>query len=365
MRLSGKSILIISPQKWEGQFVSKHHYAIELSKRNNIVFFLEPPKGALCFEIIESKYENLYIVKHGFFFSKKLRFHLRLLYDFLVFFYLKKILTKLPQFDVVWCFEPNLYSKLDWFKAKFKIYHPVDYISEAYQLNVGKSADIIFSVAKNILDQINGFGVPAYLINHGLSSLFVERSLVAWKRNDKLQFAYVGNLCIKGLDLDSLLLVISKYPEIQFVFYGNYHCSDHKRRNFINFLENQNNVSMKGLVSPELISKELANYDGYIVCYNPLEELNSASNSHKILEYLSAGRVIVSNRISYYEDSDLIEMASMNDNSDYISVFDKVINNIAYYNTYSLMNKRRQFALLNSYSCQIDKIENKIRECVE
>ena len=41
MKLKNKTILIISPERWGTNFVSKHHYALELAKNNN-VYFLNP-----------------------------------------------------------------------------------------------------------------------------------------------------------------------------------------------------------------------------------------------------------------------------------------------------------------------------------
>ncbi len=38
-----KTILLISPESWGKSFVSKHHYAVELAKKGNIVYFLNPP----------------------------------------------------------------------------------------------------------------------------------------------------------------------------------------------------------------------------------------------------------------------------------------------------------------------------------
>ena len=46
MELRNKTIFIISPQRWDGLRISKHHYALELSSRDNQVYFLEPVKKA-------------------------------------------------------------------------------------------------------------------------------------------------------------------------------------------------------------------------------------------------------------------------------------------------------------------------------
>ena len=39
--LKNKKILLISPQSWGTMFVAKHHYAIELAKLGNEVYFFE------------------------------------------------------------------------------------------------------------------------------------------------------------------------------------------------------------------------------------------------------------------------------------------------------------------------------------
>ena len=70
--LKKKVILLISPQPWGSLYISKNHYALELSK-NNIVFFLCPQSQALHsnykIQIKPSgESDNLYIVYHKLFF---------------------------------------------------------------------------------------------------------------------------------------------------------------------------------------------------------------------------------------------------------------------------------------------------------
>ncbi len=43
MKIINKTILFISPGPWGINHVSKHHYAIELAKIGNDVYFLNPP----------------------------------------------------------------------------------------------------------------------------------------------------------------------------------------------------------------------------------------------------------------------------------------------------------------------------------
>ena len=66
MKLENKVIWILSPNRWGKMKVSKHHYALTLAARNNIVYFIEPPSlessGMVIQPSTESK--NLFIVSY-------------------------------------------------------------------------------------------------------------------------------------------------------------------------------------------------------------------------------------------------------------------------------------------------------------
>lgn len=359
MKLRGKSILLISPQKWDGQFVSKHHYARELAFKGNQVFFLGPPSKKGRVEIKPTNFENVFVISHSFWFSRKIRFHFRDLFDILVKFHVKSLIKKIGSIDLVWCFEPNLYKNLEWFGSETKIYHPVDYVEEKTQIQVGISADIIFSVAYNILDQFHDIETPSFFINHGLSNDFIQDCKV--KQCAKISFAYIGNLMIRGLDRKSISEIILTHPEIEFDFYGSYPV--HSDDSFIDFLNVQPNCHLKGIKTTAELAQLLKSYSGFLMCYIPEMELNNGSNSHKILEYLSFGKVIIANKVLHYEQHrDLIQMSTQSNNSDYIELFQETVLNINKYNSEELFEKRRALAYENTYSNQIDRIEKHLNE---
>lgn len=354
MKLRNKRILIVSPQGWDdGRFVSKHHYASELALRGNQVFFLGPPNGDKDITIKPTKVKHLSVISHRFKFNRSIRFHLRWLYDVLAKQHVRSINKVTGKIDIVWCFEPNLYTSLTWFNADFNIYHPVDIIDKREQLNVGNSADVIFSVADNILDRFNNTKTLKQFINHGLSKEFTIHSET--HQNSSVKFAYIGNLMIKGLDRDRIKQIVINHPSIGFDFYGNYNSNSD---DFISFLQQQNNTKLLGLRSTKELAKELTNYSGFILCYNPQLESNSGTNSHKILEYLSFGKVIVANKIYHYEKyRNLIQMSLKEDNSDYDKLFEETVSNLEKYNSKELVDKRKNLAFSNTYAKQIDRIE--------
>ena len=102
----GKNILLISPEAWSHLFVSKHHYAIELSKRNN-VFFLNPPTETFSLE--GTDYKNLWKIDYKPF-MKGLRFFPA----FLQRYFMRRKFDKLEKlasikFDCVWSFDNSVF----------------------------------------------------------------------------------------------------------------------------------------------------------------------------------------------------------------------------------------------------------------
>ena len=142
--ITGKRILLISPQSWGKMFVAKHHYALELARSNNEVYFLNPPSFKFPGSVQAAPlaaHPGLFLVDHRLFFPDVLRFRARPLFDALMKLHVKRLLRHIGKpFDIVWCFEPNLYSNLEWFGAPVKVYHPVDELFYDYQLRPGRNA---------------------------------------------------------------------------------------------------------------------------------------------------------------------------------------------------------------------------------
>lgn len=359
MQLTNKVILIVSPQPWQDLYISKHHYAVELAKMGNEVYFLQPP-GPGRSSVRINEIANIKVIDHRSGINPKIRFHFKFLYKILIYFHLKKILKKINNpIDILWCFEPNVYPNLNWFKSEKTIYHPVDYIGEKHQFNLGTTADLILTVSEKFVNAFGQIKTPIHLINHGLSEYFVDNQHILWKKGANLRFAYLGNLLVKPLDRKVLKRVIKKHSEIIFDFYGIYEDERYnfpEGESFIDFLKECPNCNLLGIKHPKELSSILNKYDGFISVYIPKDDLNACSNSHKILEYLSKGKLIISNKVQYYENHNLFVMSKRDDNSDYEEIFDESIENIETLNAPDMINKRKEFALTNTYANHIKKI---------
>ena len=78
----GCRILLISPQRWDGFQVSKHHYAIELAKLGNEVYFVDPPNNSgKAVDVVSCEEdERLKVVRYGPWFPYVIKFRARWLF---------------------------------------------------------------------------------------------------------------------------------------------------------------------------------------------------------------------------------------------------------------------------------------------
>lgn len=368
-----KKVLIISPQSWGKMHISKHHYAIELAKRGNSVFFMNPPKKKLNFkfQINNTDHTNISLINYNYYFLYYARFHWRALFDFLFKIQIKHIIKKTNvKFDIVWCFDTNLFSDLKQFNNKMSIYHPVDNITTQNQISLLKTADFVFSVSEVIINDLKKIKPDKEItfINHGLSNCFLKQKKTQLNTNKKIVSYFVGNILIASLDRAVIKKIIIQNPEISFVFIGSYKKSNLGEYpltvedvEFVLFLKSKKNVILKGSLHPKKVAQEIQKANMFMVLINPQKDTNKGSNSHKILEYLSTGKVIVSNHISTYaKKQHLIEMVDEMHNEKLPVLFQKVTNNLEYYNSPKLQQKRIRFALENTYEKQISRIESYI-----
>lgn len=375
-----KKILIISPNNWGKIHVSKHHYAIELLSRGNEIYFLEPAisKNKKGFSVRVEEYGINVVTQHIHAFAEYLRFKARWLYNIYCFYFIKKLLKNINQkFDFIWCFETNLYSNLKWFNAKYIIYQPVDLLVYDFQKVIAKNSNIAFSVSEVIVQQLKLFNSKSFFVNHGLNNHFkiiAEASLnllqnESLKNTNTICVAFVGNLLRPEINRELIISLIKKYPQTTFNFWGPSNLSEsnvdgdrsYEVKEFINKLHHASNVNMHGVLGGTELAKKLVENDIMLL---PLKYTNNyeGSNSHKIMEYLSTGKVIVSNFISTYSNSNLLEMAASDNLEEIESVFYKVYSNIAFYNSKEKMKQRIIYALDNTYKRQTDKIQDQINK---
>ena len=237
-------------------------------------------------------------------------------------------------------------------------------------LNAASDADIIFAVTKEILDKYKGYEIPKHFINHGVSDYFFNQPTK--ESNGVIRVGLSGNLLRPDIDYETLLLIIRENPQVIFEIWGNYNMEDGNLgggtgelgNQFIQSLLESQNVQLHGSVSSNQLPAEFNRMDAFLICYDVQKDQSKGTNYHKIMEYLSTGKVIISNNVTTYSNKPgLVEMTTeRNTNKHLPALFKKVIENLATYNSAILQEQRKAFAAGNTYSKQVETIEQLLKK---
>ncbi len=373
MIFKNKNIIIVCQQDWGEMFVSKHHYAVELAKLDNNVYFLNGPdqrkilkKGEV--QINESKYKNLFIVTHNLSFPYILKFKARWLYNFFIKKHINKILKKIDQdIDLIWSFDLSDTIPLRYFSGSYKkIFMPVDEPQDKTAIAAAKSADIILSVTNEIIEKYATYNIPKFSINHGVAEIFINKN-ISENTNNPIRVGLSGNFLRPDIDRETLLKIIESNPNVMFECWGPIDntksnlmiTTDSGTLNFTGKLKSLSNVIAQGVVGSNILSEKIKQVDCFLICYDINKDQSKGTNYHKILEYLASGKVVVSNNVTAYkEDPDLVSMPlNRNNNYELPSLFLSVIKNIEKNNSIQKQAYRIDFAKNHLYSMQIKKIQ--------
>ena len=363
--LKNKVIYLLSPNHWGDMHISKHHYAKALAEKGNTVYFISPP--SLKNPLFEKKEvePHLFVVNYYPLFRGKSILPstiFNVLIKLQIWFLTLKIGVK-P--DLLWSFTSTLYFNLKWWDAPLTIFHPMDQLNTLEAKKISESSNIIFSCSEFILNEMNNSNKPKYFISHGLSPYFTTHDFPKMIAEQKLQVGYIGNLFMKNIDRIVLKKIIEQNNNCHFHFFG---ATEPNKSNisawlsdesmeFVKFLKTSKNVTCYGAVPSHQLPKKIEHISIFLLCYEPDGE-NIISNSHKILEYLSTGKTVISSYVREYKNSELIKMCSENSNINFGNLFTETITNLSIYNSQELQEKRIDFARKNSYTTKIEEIEN-------
>lgn len=376
LKLKNKNILVISPQNWGTMYLSKHHYSIELARRGNKVFFLNPPDqnkelpGNKVIIKPSGVHENLFVISHRSWFPFRLKFHWRWGFDKLMRTHIAKIKAALPVSpDIVWSFDiGNILPLKNFPDSSFKVFHPVDEPLLQEAIDAAEGAQVIFSVTREIISKYHIYDVPRHFVHHGVAGEFVRKfEQGSYSINNPLRVGYAGNMMRQDIDRSILLRILRENPDIVFNFFGSYKLkdgnlgggADESTIGFMQALEQLPNVKLHGVLDQEKLAKEFATLDAFLICYDIKKDPSRGTNYHKLMEYFATGRVVISNNITTYNDRpDLIMMTIERDNNESLpALFKSVVANIEKHNRLELQEIRKKFAASNTYCRQMDRIE--------
>lgn len=356
-------------------FVSKHHYAAELARAGNTVYFINGPDqenklrpGEI--RIQTSEIEGLFLLEHRLFFPYIIKFKAAALYRKLIKVHINRIVKKVrSNVDLVWSFDLSNTIPLKYFTAGRRIFMPVDEPLHRVAIEAAEGAEAIFSVTEEILHKYTRFAVPKHFINHGVQDVFINRTINE-NTQSPIRVGLSGNMLRKDIDRAVLITIIKENESVVFDIWGTTNIDNSNlipasgvhtdSIELIATLKSLKNVNLYGQLPPAELATALKERDAFLICYDINKDQSKGTNYHKIMEYLATGKVVISNNVTTYKNyPGLIEMTeSRVHNEELLALFKKVISEIRFYNSYEKQHARIKFAEQATYRNQIKKIGN-------
>ncbi|HEX7016449.1 MAG TPA: glycosyltransferase [Cyclobacteriaceae bacterium] len=359
LKLTDKNILLISPEAWEHIFVSKHHYAIHLGRRNNRVFFLNPPGK---FKLVsETEYQNVRSV-HYTGFPKGLRYFPGPLQRYFIrrkFIELQKLCG--VAFDIAWSFDNSVFFDLSALPSKvLTISHIVDSTQNFQFDKAASTASLCLGVTREIVNRLKKANPRSFFVQHGYAQPS-GTAKIPLPGTHAVRVGYAGNLDLRYIDWKLLDMVTSANAEVGFYFVGPY--SENRQ---VDRLKRKQNTYFLGKLPAAQLGSFYREMDVLLLCYLADDYPDHLSNAHKMMEYLGSGKVVVATRTSEYEALKYRGLLVMSKrNSEFADKLSQVLQEIGKWNAPEKCELRMRWAQDNSYDRQIDRIEEAVQSTLK
>lgn len=311
MRITGRTILLISPEPWEGLRMSKHHVAEALVAAGNRVCFLGPPDGGGVRLSGEGALRVAHY-RHWLPGVNRAPHWVQRWYHGALIHRLAALMGS--PFDTIWCFDT---SRIRFFPDGpwLKLLHLVDLDILFTGEELVRTADLVVATTDPIVRRVKAIDqqVPAFNVGHGLDQRWLERGNAPPSPTGGAlrSVAYASEFYNTYIDWQAVARIVDAHPGLRFRFIGPYDPAypdvhfQHVRQ--------AANAEFTGLVPKDRLVGMLHEADLLWFCFKA-EHAEQCANPHKVLEYLSTGAPVVGSRTGEYEaHPGLIEMGEGTD----------------------------------------------------
>ena len=343
MDLTGKNILLISPESWHGLHMSKHHIAEALAARGNrVCFWGTSGSGTRRVEVTGDG--TLRIVNTLHTFRGVNRFPLAVNR-----WYYGRLIDRIAReagapFDIIWCFDT---SRLQAFPqvGAFNLLHLVDFNVLHQGHGLMRTADLIVTTADIINERVLHLAPDArvFKVGHALDGRWTigAESLSVARTGPPKSAVYIGSFANNYIDFTALVRVAEAHPNITFTCIGSF--DPHFPNAGFGRFFSLPNVIFTGAKDKDELVPMVRQADILLFCFMTDKHMLERANPHKVLEYLSTGNVIVGTwTMEYAEHQQLLLMAP--DPATFPDRFQEAVDRFAELNTVGKRTERIAFA---------------------
>jgi hypothetical protein len=382
INLEGKTIVLVSSESWGSVFVSKHYYALELSKKNRVIFVnsVNLPssfKNLFTVPAVLKKTEipGIETIDYGNPLPRLNRWpYMVQRWAFKrVIKRIKQLINTSDEKLIIWNFDLSRFIYLPDWGARRTIGHVVELLNHdffkdkyKYRVKMLDSADVILTIADLIKEEIRE-ALPhreVYFINHGAAISQYQESIrnriCKLPGKNSIKAAYVGNFQV-SFNFELLESLAINYPFVDFVLIGPVGSSNLGTQKpgigqAIGALEKMPNIFFLGQVPAKELMSYLIVVDINLVLYDE-KFARGHCNPHKLMSYFYAGKVIVSSFIDQYKNRPNLVMM-VRKNEEFESLFGNVVANLNFYNSAAQQKVRVEYAEEHDYTRLITHVED-------
>lgn len=369
--MQNKTILLISPEAWGGNFVSKHHYANYLSK-NNTVYFLNPAAS-----FTKNPFGNVScktrVVQHGLIIVNYVNLLPRLnaFPRWIQGRTYKRQAAQLQlalgveKFDLIWSFDPNRYFDQRVWNADKRIYHTVDVHSEqSYESIITSTSDLVLLSSELLRPKLAPFSNKIYKIGHAADLENFKSEAVNSIKLPGENSVKAGLIANFNANNDYALIdeLARQHPTIDFIFIGPFESNNlgsikSEIASKIARLEQYKNVFFIGSKPANELIFWMKQFDINLVLYRE-DKRHIIINPHKMMGYFYAGKITLSSWIHEYSDASEELLVVTKSNANISPKLTEIVADLSYHNNENLQLKRRAYAEANSYKIKLEEIES-------
>lgn len=315
MELKGLNIVIISNEGWGDVWYSKHNYAYELSKFNQVLFIDPPPPWSFqwpmaCRISINQVMDNLRVLRYNNVLPSFIQASYRMNNAWVSHAIGKFLQARKWPVDLVLTFDPARLHNPALLGAKGSLFIAVDkyILSLRGEPDLYRNVDGIVAISRSFNEFYQPYGKPILNIGHGISN---EEFTAPALNHPYGDFAlYIGGID-KRVDLSLTMRLVEDHPEVPFVFIGAFKLKGNVLAEELFLHRKYKNVHLLG-VKP---FKELKTWiAASCFCLAPMD-ISIPGNDishHKVLQYLAFGKPVFSTVFSEYKNME--HLLYMNNN---------------------------------------------------
>ncbi|MEO0403835.1 MAG: hypothetical protein AAF193_03090, partial [Bacteroidota bacterium] len=316
MKLENRIIYLVSPEPWGVHYLSKHHYALHLQEKNEVVFITQGEKWQVSKGPNDITLLSFKPVKGNRFLPHPLRARSN-----------KKTWLKIANTcgknpDIIWSFDNSILPHLDQSNASFSLAHIVDLNMDYSFATHAESADLAVGTTPYIVQKLKQYQSNSRFLHHGCIPRTQNR------KNERPTAVYLGKHLIKYLDRPFVISLIKKHPSVQFRFIGGIEPNNiqgdlsPEDDAFVLNMQSLENVTLVGSIPQNQLNKELEKADIYFLAYQQ-EAHEQVANPHKVMELLSTGKPVLSFPLEAFKGNRFLKI--FHNSEDYLQQFNDIV----------------------------------------